>query len=241
MAAVIDQLRNAGARMKSFGQQTKTSGAASLKKFSSSVKDAVNELKPLGAQIASVTKGIAKWGAASVAAAGVAGAAIVGTSLSSIKELKNLSRMSGVSAASMQRSAFAANTVGVGMEEYAQALKDVNDRMTDFTDNNAGPMVDFFNNVASKVGITAAAFEGLNSEQALALYVKTLEDANVSQKDMTFYMEAIAGDATKLIPLFANNAKEMKALKKEAKELGIGLSEIDVKQAMKAQSQLAKI
>ena len=241
MAAVIDQLRSAGASMKSFGQQTTTSGSAALKKFSAGVKDAINELKPLGAQIVSVTKSIAKWGAASAAAAGVAGAAIIGTSLNSIKELRNLSKMSDVSTASLQRGAFAAKSVGVDMEEYAQALKDVNDRLGDFAATGAGPMVDFFEKIGPKVGITAAAFEGLNSEQSLALYIKSLEDANVSQQEMTFYMEAIAGDATKLIPLFANNAKQMKALKKEAKDLGIGLSEIDVKQAMNAQEQLSKV
>ena len=241
MAAVIDQLRSAGASMKSFGQQTTTSGSAALKKFSAGVKDAINELKPLGAQIVSVTKSIAKWGAASAAAAGVAGAAIIGTSLNSIKELRNLSKMSDVSTASLQRGAFAAKSVGVDMEEYAQALKDVNDRLGDFAATGAGPMVDFFEKIGPKVGITAAAFEGLNSEQSLALYIKSLEDANVSQQEMTFYMEAIAGDATKLIPLFADNAKQMKALKTEAKELGIGLSEIDVKQAMNAQTQLSKV
>ena len=234
-------MSKASGYLKDFGNSVKQGGIDKLKNFQESIKDTVNNLKPLAKKIGDVTAKFAKWGAASVAAAGVAGAAIIATSLSSIKELKNLSVMSDVSTASLQRGAFAAASVGVEFEEYAQALKDVNDRLGDFNATGAGPMVDFFEKIAPLVNVTAASFEGLNSEQSLALYVKSLEDANVSQAEMTFYMEAIAGDATKLIPLFANNAKQMKAMKKEAKELGIGLSEIDVKQAMNAQSQLAKV
>jgi hypothetical protein len=241
MKGVVKGVTNASEQIGKFGSVVKTKGAKSLKSFSKSIKTAIQDLKPLAMQLTNVASKMAKWGAASVAAAGVAGAAVVATSLSSIKELKNLAKMSDVSVASLQRGGFAAASVGVDMETYAQALKDVNDRLGDFAATKAGPMVDFFENIAPLVDITSASFEGLNSEQALALYVKSLEDANVSQAEMTFYMEAIAGDATKLIPLFAENAKQMKALKKEARELGIGLSEIDVQQAMNAQQELAKI
>tara|TARA_R110000772_G_scaffold42318_1_gene98293 strand:- start:1675 stop:4035 length:2361 start_codon:yes stop_codon:yes gene_type:complete len=241
MKNVIKGVTNASQQIGKFGSIVKTKGEKSLSSFSQSIKDTVKNLQPLAKEIGDATAKIAKWGAATVAAAGVAGAAIIATSLSSIKELKNLSKMSDISTASLQRGGFAAKSVGVEFEEYAQALKDVNDRLGDFNATGAGPMVDFFEKIAPLVNITAASFEGLNSEQSLALYVKSLEDANVSQAEMTFYMEAIAGDATKLIPLFTKNAKALKAMKKEAKELGIGLSELDVTQAINAQSQLAKI
>tara|TARA_R110000796_G_scaffold64465_2_gene149428 strand:+ start:23735 stop:26095 length:2361 start_codon:yes stop_codon:yes gene_type:complete len=241
MKDVVELLKSAGGQMKSFASNASSSVGGGMKQFKESVSGMVDSLKPLGEQLLSVSKKVAKWGSASVLAAKVTGAAIIVTSLSSIKELKNLSTMADVSTASLQRGGFAAASVGVDMETYAQALKDVNDRLGDFAATKAGPMVDFFEQIGAKVGVTSAAFEGLNSEQSLGLYVKTLEDANVTQQEMTFYMEALAGDATKLIPLFSNNAKQMNKMKNEAKALGIGLSEIDVKQAMNAQTQLATI
>lgn len=241
MKNVKDGLKQAVGDMKKFGATVKTSGEGALKGLGSQLKRASAELKPLANGLVDVTSKMAKWGAASVAAAGAAGAAIVGTALSSIKELKNFAAAADLNVSQLQRGAFAAKTVGIETDKYADILKDVNDRVGDFMATGAGPMVDFFEQIGPKVGVTAAAFEGLNSEQSLALYISSLEKANVSQAEMTFYMEAIASDATRLVPLFLNNASAMSALQQEAKELGIGLSEIDVKQAMNAQSQLSKI
>jgi uncharacterized coiled-coil protein SlyX len=100
--------------------------------------------------------------------------------------------------------AFASKSFGVNQEKFSDILKDVNDKFGDYYTTGAGPLADFFENIAPKIGITADAFKGLSSSDALQLYVKSLEDANVSQAEMTFYMEALAGDATLLAPLFSN-------------------------------------
>lgn len=184
-----------------------------------------------------------KWGkwalAAAAAAAGVA-AAIVKSNLTAIKELKNAAAAADTQVAAFQRGAFAANSVGVSTEKYGDVLKDVNDRIGDFLISGAGPMVDFFEVIGPKVGITADAFKGLSGEQSLGLYVKTLQEAGVSQQEMTFFMEALAGDSIALAPLFQNNAKAFNALTKEAEALGIGLSDIDVEKAALASAELAK-
>ena len=62
-------------------------------------------------------------------------------------------------------------------------------------------MADFFENIAPQVGVTADQFRKLNGADALQLYVSSLQKANVSQNDMTFYLEAIASDASYLLPL----------------------------------------
>jgi len=61
-------------------------------------------------------------------------------------------------------------------------------------------MADFFETVAPLVGVTADNFKDLSGPQALQLYVDSLEKANLSQSQMTFFMEAIASDATALLP-----------------------------------------
>lgn len=69
-----------------------------------------------------------------------------------------------------------------------------------------------FQPIAVKVGVTAEMFRGLSGPDALQLYVSTLEKAGLNQREMTFYMESLADEATALIPLLANNGAEMNRL-----------------------------
>lgn len=56
--------------------------------------------------------------------------------------------------------------------------------------------------------------------EAMQLYVDTLEKAGTSQQEMTFYMEALANDATMLLPLLRDNGSEMERFGDLAQELG---------------------
>ena len=141
------------------------------------------------------------------------------------KELQNLARISGTNVEDFQKLAFASRTVGVEQDKLADILKDVNDKFGDYFATGAGPLKDFFQNIAPKVGVTAKAFQGLSSDQALGLYVKTLQDAGVNQQELTFYMEALASDATALSPLLLNNASAMTELGERAQELGVILDQ----------------
>ena len=140
------------------------------------------------------------------------------------KELTNLSNLAGTNVEDFQRFAFAAKTVGIEQDKVADILKDVNDKFGDFFITGAGPLADFFENIAPKVGVTADAFRGLSSDQALGLYVKTLEEAGVNQQQLTFFMEALANDATVLTPLLLNNGEAMDVLREKADQLGVVLS-----------------
>jgi len=130
------------------------------------------------------------------------------------KELENLSLLAGTTTTEMQLWAFAGKSVGLTTEKMADIFKDTSDKMGDFLQNNAGPTKDFFDNIASQVGVTAEAFKNLSGAESLQLYVKTLEKANLTQSEMTFYMEAIASDSTALLPLLKNNSAEFERMSK---------------------------
>jgi hypothetical protein len=136
------------------------------------------------------------------------------------KEIQNLSNIAGVTAVEFQKLAAASGTVGISQEKFADIIKDVNDKFGDFMATGAGPMADFFENIAPLVGVTAEQFAKLSGPEALQLYVSSLEAAGVSQQQMTFYMEALASDATALVPLLANNGTEMRRLGDEAERSG---------------------
>lgn len=100
----------------------------------------------------------------------------------------------------------------------------MNDKFGDFLNTGAGPLADFFTNIAPKVGITAENFKKLNAADALQLYISSLEKANASQKEMTFYLEAIAGDSTALLPLLKNGGAAFTQLGDAAEAAGSILS-----------------
>lgn len=163
-----------------------------------------------------------------------AGAAqIAGTAV----EIGNLSSVAGVTTDRFQEMAYAASTFGVEQDKLADILKDVNDKFGDYVQTGAGPLADFFENIGPKVGLTAAQFADLSSEQKLGRYVKALEDANLSQADMTFYMEAIASDATLLQGAFADNGAELDRLSKKFRDAGAVMDEDMIQAAKNAKEE----
>lgn len=138
----------------------------------------------------------------------------------SAAEITNLSSVANTSTTEFQKYAAGAKLVGIEQDKLADIFKDVNDKVGDFLNTGGGALQDFFTNVAPKVGVTADQFRNLSGPQALGLYVSSLEKAKVSQSDMTFYLEAIASDATALLPLLRNNSQGFKTLGDAAQQAG---------------------
>ncbi len=147
------------------------------------------------------------------------------------KEIERLSQVAGIGVERFQELAFAANRVGISQEKLGDIFKDVSDKVGDFIQTGGGGMADFFENIAPQVGVTAEQFRKLNGADALQLYVSSLEKANVSQNEMTFHLEAIASDASFLLPLLQQNGKAMGLLGEEAHSLGAVLSTEAIVQA----------
>lgn len=157
------------------------------------------------------------------------------------KQVENLSRVAGEGFEAFQLYAAGAKTVGVEQDKLADIFKDTNDKIGDFLQTGAGPMADFFENIGPKVGITAEMFKDLSGKDALQLYVDGLERANLSQSEMTFYMEAIASDATLLLPLLKNGGAGFSAMADEALAAGAVISESGAKSAKALNTSFAML
>lgn len=153
-------------------------------------------------------------------------------------DIENLSRIAGVATDQFQVLALTSQQFGIGQEKLSDILKDVNDKFGDYVQTGAGPLADFFTNIAPKVGLTAAAFADLSSDQKLGAYINALEKANVSQADMTFYMEAIASDSTALVQAFTNNSQAISEMERKAAELGLILDQQTIAKAREAKAEL---
>lgn len=185
-----------------------------------------------------VEKNMKAAGAAIGAGIAIASTALTTMAVNTVRaanDISRLSQISGSSAEEFQRYAAGAKAVGIEQDKLGDIFKDVNDKVGDFLQTGGGALADFFENVAPKVGVTADQFRELSGPQALGLYVSSLEKAGASQQDMTFYLEAIASDATALLPLLKNNAEGFRLLGDQAAAAGAIMDE----KTIRASNELA--
>ena len=199
----------------------------------SNIKTGLDDVtKNISNRFEDIGKSISGNLAKNFAAVGVGIAASVGTAVIGLasltsevgrasKELEIQARLANTTTKEFQEWAFASKSVMVEQDKLSDIMKDVNDKFGDFMQTGGGEMADFFEKIAPKVGVTAKEFQGLTGPQILEKYYQTLEKANVSQAEMTFYMESIANDATLLAPLLENNAEKLKQYSNQAHELGL--------------------
>jgi lambda family phage tail tape measure protein len=206
-----------------------------LDRATQSAKKNMNEIK-----VSTIAAGVAIGELAANMISAVPGAIqhLITGAAESAKEITNLSRVAGLSTTDFQKLAAGAATVGVEQDKLSDILKDVNDKVGDFMNTGGGAMKDFFTNIAPKVGVTADQFKKLNSAEALQLYVSSLQKANVNQAEMTFYMEAIANDATALVPLLKNNGQAFTELGNAAQAAGAIMSGETIQAAQDFNNQL---
>ncbi|RHZ91357.1 tail tape measure protein [Cereibacter sphaeroides] len=172
---------------------------------------------------------------------GTAMTAIVAPTARAANEISRLSQVAGTTPAALQRWSAGAKTVGIEQEKLADILKDVNDKVGDFLSTGGGPMKDFFEQIAPRVGVTAEQFRKLSGPDALQLYVTSLQKAGLAQSEMTFYMEAIASDSTLLLPLLRDNGAEMERLGAAASSLGAVLGDEAVEALRRAHLALGDV
>ncbi|WP_141101291.1 hypothetical protein [Halomonas campaniensis] len=154
--------------------------------------------------------------------------AIAHSASQSAAEIDNLSRLANTNVEDFQRLSFASRAYGVEQDKLADILKDTNDRVGDFLSTGGGEMKDFFEQIAPQIGVTAEEFRNLSGPQALQKYYDGLQAANLSQAEMTFYMESVADEATALIPLLRDGGAEMRRLGQEADDLSAILSQMEI-------------
>ncbi|WP_407595053.1 lytic transglycosylase domain-containing protein [Acinetobacter lwoffii] len=153
---------------------------------------------------------------ASVAAKAL-GVAVAGISVSGVvsfanqtvnagNEIKKFSQLANSSTRDFQYFAKGAETAGFSMEKFADVNKDVLDRLGEVS-RGEGEMMDFFERIAPKIGVTAAQFKNLSGPEALQAYYNGLQKANLSHAEQVTYMEQLANDASMLIPLLKNGGE----------------------------------
>ncbi|WP_336956708.1 lytic transglycosylase domain-containing protein [Acinetobacter johnsonii] len=144
-----------------------------------------------------------------VAVAGISAGGVISFTNQTINagnEIKKFSQLANSSTRDFQYFAKGAETAGFSMEKFADVNKDVLDRLGEVS-RGEGEMMDFFERIAPKIGVTAAQFKNLSGPEALQAYYNGLQKANLSHAEQVTYMEQLANDASMLIPLLKNGGE----------------------------------
>jgi hypothetical protein len=153
---------------------------------------------------------------ATMAAAATAISTMVVASAKSTRELDILAKQAKLTGDDFRSLSFATRQYGVDADQIADISKDVADRVGEFAAVGTGAFQDF----VDVVGLTkqealtlADQFQYMSSDQILGQMVGMMEEANATGSQMTFVMESMGNDASRLIPLFADQAKELNRLR----------------------------
>lgn len=132
------------------------------------------------------------------------------------KSLELLSNQAKTSAEDFQALSFATSQYGVNAEQIADISKDISDKVSEFSIAGTGAFQDYADTLKltkEEAREAAKEFTNMTSQEVIGKMVSEMENAGVSAYDMTFALESIGNDLSKLQPAFANNSKELLKLK----------------------------
>lgn len=157
------------------------------------------------------------------------------------RELEQMSLKAGVSVEKMQELAYATEQYNVSGDKLADMLKDVQDKLGDFSATGGGEFKDWMENIAPKVGLTVAKLQQMAGPEALIAVQNAMDATNVSASEQVFYLESIANDVSTLQPLLRNNGAELQRLTGHYRNLNAALSQTDITQLKEMDQQLKDV
>ncbi|MCW3180845.1 CotH kinase family protein [Acinetobacter baumannii] len=157
--------------------------------------------------------------------------------ISTASEVQKMSDMLGESVEDFQYFAKGAQTAGLSLEQFGMMGKDALDRLGEAR-RGEGEMMDFFEKVAPKIGVTIDMFKDLSGPEVIQAYYDGLEKANLSHAEIITYMEQIVDDGSLLIPLLKDGGAGFKKWGEEAKNAGAIMSKDMVNNLGKAKENL---
>lgn len=193
-------------------------------------------------------KHVNTYGAVAVASAAAVGAGVLAMAneyANAARELQTFASISNTTTQEFQKMAVGAETMGISSEKLADQLKDFNEKLGEFITIGSGGAVDFFEQIAIKTEGSAEAarklaleMQNLSGPQALQLYVDKLEEAGVTQQQMSFYLESMASDTTNLIPLLKDGGKGFEYWADAAERAGVIMDESAIAKAAELRVQM---
>lgn len=189
-----------------------------------------------------LSKGVVTFGKWAAAASAAGAALAVGALTRFTTSQADLARQTlasadafGVSAVELQKWQYAANEVGISGEKTSDIMKDVAEKIGDAFLNGGGEARE----VIRGLGLDLERLAGMRPDEQILAIAKELD--GMPKAGQIQVLEAMASDASLLLPLLDDNAKKLRELSNEAESRGAIFSEDELKQLAEVNTQFRKI
>jgi uncharacterized protein YqgV (UPF0045/DUF77 family) len=213
----------------SFALRLKDSLTNRLKQVGRNIDAFGKRMQNTGARITSIGKGIAGFGAKITAISGAVG----GLGFAAAKsfagfgdEIGKMSKRLGIAQSSLQEFGFAAEQSGASLSTIETGVR----RMQRVI-NDAGKGMASASDALKQIGLSSADLNGKGTEQQFQMIATALGNVTDATKKAAIAQEIFGRSGTQLLPMFSNGAEGLAALRKEANDLGLVLSDADISQA----------
>ncbi|MGY0615872.1 hypothetical protein [Vibrio sp. FJH11] len=199
------------------------------------------QLKVAGANFKEFGRGtlqVAGMITAGMTATVAASAYVVRQSAQQAREIERQATVAQVSVERIQALAYASQQYNIEGDRMSDILKDVNDKLGDFSENEGGEFADFMENIAPKVGLTIEKLQQLSGPEVLIAVKTAMDAANVPMKSQIFYLESIANDASALMPLLDNQGQKLYELTQHYQDMNVAMSQFDISQFKQMDQQI---
>lgn len=202
-----------------------TSLASGLRETAAAARESGEAAERSESRFKKAGASLKQW-AAGAAAATVAGAGLAvgwatrytAQQAEMAQQLDITSRSLGISTQALQGYQYAFQRAGIDADKTGNIFKDTADKIGDAYQNGGGEAQD----ALDALGIKAEELIELAPDEMMLRLADAMKD--LPQAAQVNLLESLADDATRLQPLLANNAAELRALMEEASEVGLIMS-----------------
>ncbi|EJG0013000.1 hypothetical protein NV104_002643 [Vibrio parahaemolyticus] len=122
--------------------------------------------------------------------------------------IDNAARQANMSVSDFVNASAALGAVGLNYEQLGDISKDVFDKMGDYITTGAGAFQDFFDVVGANTKLTIKDLQGMSSINVFRTMYEEMVRVGASSEQITFVMESMGNEASRLIPLLKDGGKE---------------------------------
>lgn len=176
-----------------------------------------------GKGLSSGIKTAAKWGVALTGAAATGGAALFGMAKNAADtgdRIDKLSQKIGMSRQGFQTWEYILSQNGTSIEVLQGGMKKLNKTLDDAKNGSKGAAESF-----ARVGLSIDDIKNMNPEQAFEATVKALQAMPEGAEKAALANELLGRSGSELMPLLNGSAESVEALKQQAHDLGIVMSD----------------